>query len=118
MGLLLGDGEEVGRAGPRRAAVAKDEPVPAGMDRPPSDHRELAPLEGYVVSFICFHEKGFGVPANPFMRALLHYYKVELHHITPNAVSQATIFVAVCGDGSTVEPVAPSLQGGVLRQEG
>jgi hypothetical protein len=54
---------------------------------PPSDHRESASLEGYVVSFICFHERGFGVPASPFMRVLLHYYKVELHHLTPNAIS-------------------------------
>jgi hypothetical protein len=29
------------------------------------------------------------------MHALLHYYKVELHHLAPNAVSQAAIFVAV-----------------------
>jgi hypothetical protein len=54
---------------------------------PPSDHREPAPLEGYVVSFICFHERGFGMPASPFMWALLHYYKVELHHLVPNAIS-------------------------------
>jgi hypothetical protein len=40
-----------------------------------------------VVSFIFFHERGFGVSASPFMRALLHYYKVELHHLTPNAIS-------------------------------
>jgi hypothetical protein len=72
---------------------------------PPSDHREPAPPEGYVVSFICFHERGFDVLASPFMCALLHYYKVELHHLAPNAVSLAAIFVAVC-------------QGGVLRQEG
>jgi hypothetical protein len=54
---------------------------------PLSDHREPVPLECYVVSFICFHERGFGVPASPFMRALLHYYKVELHHLAPNAIS-------------------------------
>jgi hypothetical protein len=62
---------------------------------PPSDHREPAPPEGYVVSFVCFHERGFGMLASPFMRALLHYYKVELHHLAPNAVSQAAIFAAV-----------------------
>jgi hypothetical protein len=49
----------------------------------PYDHRELAPPEGYVVSFISFHERGFGVLASPFMWALLHYYKVELHHLAP-----------------------------------
>jgi hypothetical protein len=26
---------------------------------PSPDHREPAPPEGYVVSFICFHERGF-----------------------------------------------------------
>jgi hypothetical protein len=30
------------------------------------------------------------------MRALLHFYKVELQHLAPNAVSQAAIFTAVC----------------------
>jgi hypothetical protein len=32
---------------------------------------------GYVVSFIPFHERGFGVPASRFMRALLHYYSLS-----------------------------------------
>jgi hypothetical protein len=54
---------------------------------PPPAHRELVPPEGYVVSFVCFHERGFGVPVSVFMRALLHYYRVELHHIAPNAVA-------------------------------
>jgi hypothetical protein len=33
----------------------------------PSDHREPAPPEGYVVSFMAFHERGFGVLASHFM---------------------------------------------------
>jgi hypothetical protein len=45
------------------------------------------PLEGYVVSFMAFHERGFSVPTSPFMWALLHYYKVELHHLAPNSIS-------------------------------
>jgi hypothetical protein len=40
-----------------------------------------------VVSFICFHERGFGMPASPFMHALLYYYKVELQHLTPKVIS-------------------------------
>jgi hypothetical protein len=70
----------------------------------PSDHREPAPPEGYVVSFMAFHERGFGVPASLFMRALLHYYKVELHHLAPNSISQAAIFVAVCEGYLGMEP--------------
>jgi hypothetical protein len=30
------------------------------------------------------------------MRALCHYYGVELHNFTPNAISQAATFVGVC----------------------
>jgi hypothetical protein len=70
----------------------------------PPDHREPAPPEGYVVSFICFHERGFGVPATAFMRALLHYYKVELHHLAPNTIAQAAIFAAVCEGYLGMEP--------------
>jgi hypothetical protein len=68
------------------------------------NHREPAPPEGYVVSFICFHKQGFGVPATTFMRALLHYYRVELHHLAPNAIAQATIFAVVCEGYLGMEP--------------
>jgi hypothetical protein len=71
---------------------------------PSSDHREPTPPEGYVVSFMAFHERGFGVPANPFMRALLHYYKVELHHLAPNSIPRAAIFAAVCEGYLGMEP--------------
>jgi hypothetical protein len=54
---------------------------------PPPAYREPAPPKGYVVSFVCFHERGFGVSVSVFMRALLHYYQVELHHLAPNAVA-------------------------------
>jgi hypothetical protein len=36
------------------------------------------------------------VPASRFMRAILHNYGVELHNLSPNSISQAAIFVAVC----------------------
>ena len=49
-----------------------------------------------VVSFVSFHERGLGVPADRFMRALPHYYGVELHNFNPNSIAQAAIFVAVC----------------------
>jgi hypothetical protein len=71
---------------------------------PPLVHREPVPPEGYVVSFVCFHERGFGVPTSVFMRALLQYYRVELHHLAPNVVTQAAIFAAVCEGYLGVEP--------------
>jgi hypothetical protein len=42
-----------------------------------------SPPSGYVLSFVSFHERGFGVPASRFMRAILHFYRVELHISAP-----------------------------------
>jgi hypothetical protein len=55
-----------------------------------------SPAPGYVLSFVSFHERGFGVPASHFMRAILHVYGVELHNLSPNSIAQAAIFAAVC----------------------
>jgi hypothetical protein len=71
---------------------------------PPTNHREPAPQEGYVVSFVTFHERGLGMPLSQFMRAILHYYGVELHHLAPNSISQAAIFVAICEGYLGMEP--------------
>jgi lysozyme family protein len=40
----------------------------------------------------------------PLHARLLHYYKVELHHLAPNAISQAAIFAAVCEGYLGMEP--------------
>jgi hypothetical protein len=71
---------------------------------PPFDLQELVPPEGYVVSFVAFHERGLGMPPSRFMRVLLHYYKVELHHLAPNSISQAAIFAAVYEGYLRMEP--------------
>ena len=62
----------------------------------PGSETDPTPPPGYVVSFIPFHERGFGMPASRFMRALPHYYEVELHNFNPNSIMQAAIFMAVC----------------------
>jgi hypothetical protein len=53
---------------------------------------------------MAFHKRGFGVPASHFMWALLHYYRVELHHLAPNSISQATIFTVVYEGYLGMEP--------------
>jgi hypothetical protein len=63
---------------------------------PPALDREPNPPHGYVVSFIRLHERGFTAPVSRFMRGLCHHYGVELHNFSPNAISQAACFVAVC----------------------
>jgi hypothetical protein len=52
------------------------DPQPEWMVPPSGD--DPTPSPGYVLSFVSFHERGFGVLASHFMRALLHYYGVEL----------------------------------------
>jgi hypothetical protein len=49
-----------------------------------------------VVSFLAFHDQGFGVLASRFMRALMHYYGVELHNFNPNSITQVAIFAIMC----------------------
>ena len=61
----------------------------------PSGGPELRPRDGYVVSFVSFHERSLSLPADQFMRALPHYYGVELHNFNPNSITQAAIFVVV-----------------------
>ena len=53
----------------------------------PGNEPEPRPREGYIVSFTTFHERGLGLPADRFMRALLHYYGVELHNFNPNSIT-------------------------------
>ena len=60
------------------------------------DHREPRPPTGYVVSFAKFHCHGLGAPPSRFMRALCHHYRVELQHFSPNAITVAAVFAAVC----------------------
>jgi hypothetical protein len=73
-----------------------DGPQPEWMA--PASEADPTPPPGYVVSFIPFHERGFGVPASRFMRALLHHYGVELH------IAQAAIFAAVCEGFLGIDP--------------
>jgi hypothetical protein len=70
----------------------------------PASEAVPTPPPGYVVSFVSFHERGFGVPASRFMQALLHYYGVELHNFNPNSIAQAAIFAAVCEGFLGVDP--------------
>jgi hypothetical protein len=74
---------------------AGDDPYLAWMVPPVLD-REPNPPQGYVVSFILLHERGFNAPASRFMRGLCHRYGVELHNFAPNTILQAASFVAVC----------------------
>jgi len=63
---------------------------------PPASHREPQPPGGCVVSFVKFHRHGMGAPPSRFMRALCFHYGVEFQHFSPNAITVAVVFAAVC----------------------
>jgi hypothetical protein len=54
--------------------AANEEGWPAQWIVPPAGDHAPNPPDGYVVSFIRFHERGFAAPASRFMRALCHRY--------------------------------------------
>jgi hypothetical protein len=95
---LLGDGRPVTVVPPRDSG----DPQPEWM-APPSGAAP-SPPSGYVLSFVSFHEWGFGVPASHFMWAILHFYGVELHNLSPNSIAQAAIFAAVCEGFLGIDP--------------
>jgi hypothetical protein len=53
-------------------------------------------VEGYVVSFTAFYERGFSLPQHQFLRSLLRCYGLELHHLTPSRVLHIASFVTLC----------------------
>jgi hypothetical protein len=54
------------------------------------------PVEGYMVSFTMFYERGFGMPPHRFLCSLLQYYSLELHHLTPSRVLHIAAFITLC----------------------
>jgi hypothetical protein len=100
--------------------------VADGLLRPLSGDPQpewMAPLSGaapslppgYVLSFVSFHERGFGVPATRFMRAILHFYGVQMHNLSPNSIAQAAIFAAVCEGFLGIAPPLGSVDPSLLR---
>jgi hypothetical protein len=63
-----------------------------------------APVEVYVASFMAFYERGFGMPPQPFLRSLLLYYGLKLHHLTPSRVLYIAVFVTLCEAHLGVDP--------------
>ena len=53
---------------------------------PRPEETEPNPPEGYVMSLMRLHERGFGIPVSIFMRALCEYYGVELHNFGPYSI--------------------------------
>jgi hypothetical protein len=51
---------------------------------------------GEIVAFAPYFERGLGLPCSVFFSGLLHYYMIQLHHLTPNSFVHISIFVHMC----------------------
>src|SRR6185503_9927139 len=59
---------------------------------------------GEVVAFTTFLERGLGFPCSSFFSGLLRYYRIQLHHLTPNSFVHISIFVHLCEAFLSIEP--------------
>ena len=69
-----------------------------------SGEDEPSPPDGYVVSFIPFHERGFATPPHRFLQGLLHHYGIELQHLNPNGIQHISAFFTLCEGYLGIEP--------------
>ncbi|XP_066373536.1 uncharacterized protein [Miscanthus floridulus] len=74
----------------------------------PSGEPEPRPRDGYVVSFVSFHKRSLSVSVDRFMRALPHYYGVELHNFNPNSIVRETVDAKLRSGGLTTLAMRPS----------
>jgi hypothetical protein len=49
----------------------------------PEDPASPVSVGGYIMACAVFYEWGFGVTSHLFLRSLLLFYGLELHHLTP-----------------------------------
>jgi len=59
---------------------------------------------GEIVAVAPYFEWGLGLPCLVFFSGLLRYYRIQLHHLTPNSFVHILIFVHLCEAFLCIEP--------------
>ena len=59
---------------------------------------------GEIVAFAPYFERGLGLPCSAFFSGLLSYYRIQLHHLTPNSFVHISVFVNLCEAFLRIEP--------------
>ena len=68
-----------------------------GVDRPYEN-------TGEIVTFAPYLERELGLPCSFFFFGLLRYYRIQLHHLTPNSFVHISIFTYLCEAFLDIEP--------------
>jgi hypothetical protein len=68
--------------------------------------REPFPMENVdeIVTFYYFTERGLGLPSCSFLRGLLYFNGLELHHLNPSSICHITIYIHLCEAFLGIEP--------------
>jgi hypothetical protein len=70
----------------------------------PKDPSFSTPMEGYMVTFAAFYERGFSVPSHRFLDSLLQHYDLELHNLIASGVLHIATFTTLCKAYLGIEP--------------
>ena len=62
------------------------------------------PSKGERVCFVPYLIRGLRFPIHPFLRGLLEFYGLQLHHLTPASILHIAGFVALCELFLGIEP--------------
>jgi hypothetical protein len=66
------------------------------VDRSPGERQGAEPASGLCGLLPVVPGPGVWNSRRRLIRAILHYYGVELHNLNPNSVMQGAIFATVC----------------------
>ena len=64
--------------------------------RPAAGHEFPSPEAGEVIVFDPFFYRGFSLPAHPFLKGLLAFYGISLHHLNPSSILHISTFIHLC----------------------
>jgi hypothetical protein len=64
-------------------------------DRVPNKRHLPSLLPDEVASFTAFHEQGLRLLVHDFLRWLLLYYNIELHHLTLSRILHVAVFITL-----------------------
>jgi hypothetical protein len=70
----------------------------------PEDPASPVLAGGYIVAYATFYEQGFSVPSHRFLRSLLLFYGLELHHLTSSGILHIATFMTLCEAYMGIEP--------------
>ena len=59
---------------------------------------------GEIIAFAPYLGRGLGFHCSFFFSGLLRYYKIQLHHLTPNSFVHISIFMHLCEAFLGIEP--------------